>query len=63
MLGSIYLFGSAHYCRERLAAYAQAGVTTVALWFNSSPAAPMNEERIYSRQWKSSRRVSPETSA
>ena len=35
MLGSIYLFGSAQYCRERLDAYAQAGVTTAALWFNS----------------------------
>jgi probable F420-dependent oxidoreductase len=35
MLGSIYLFGSAEYCRERLDAYAEAGVTTAALWFNS----------------------------
>lgn len=35
MLSSIYMFGSAQYCRERLAAYAQAGVTTAALWFNS----------------------------
>jgi probable F420-dependent oxidoreductase len=35
MLGSIYLFGSADYCRERLKAYAAAGVTTAALWFNS----------------------------
>jgi probable F420-dependent oxidoreductase len=35
MLSSIYLFGSADYCRERMAAYAEAGVTTAALWFNS----------------------------
>jgi probable F420-dependent oxidoreductase len=35
MLHSIYLLGSAEYCRERLAAFAQAGVTTAALWLVS----------------------------
>jgi probable F420-dependent oxidoreductase len=35
MLNSIYLLGSAEYCRERLKAFAAAGVTSVALWFIS----------------------------
>jgi probable F420-dependent oxidoreductase len=35
MLNDIYLLGSAEYIRERLAAFAEAGVTTVALWFVS----------------------------
>jgi probable F420-dependent oxidoreductase len=35
MLNDIYLLGSAGYCRERLAAFAEAGVSTVALWFVS----------------------------
>jgi probable F420-dependent oxidoreductase len=35
MLNDIYLLGSVEHCRERLAAFAEAGVTTMALWFVS----------------------------
>jgi probable F420-dependent oxidoreductase len=43
MLESIYVFGSAAHCRERLQAYAAAGVTTPAIAFVS--LAPSLEER------------------
>ncbi len=43
MLNSIYLLGSADHCRERLEAFAAAGVTTAALWFVS--LARSREER------------------
>jgi len=40
MLNDIYLLGSAEYCRERLTAFAEAGVSTVALWFVSLARTP-----------------------
>jgi probable F420-dependent oxidoreductase len=43
MLDGIYLLGSADYCRERLKAFAEAGVTTFALWLVSLARSP--EER------------------
>jgi probable F420-dependent oxidoreductase len=43
MLNSIYLLGKADYCRERLKAFADAGVNTAALWFVSLARTP--EER------------------
>ncbi len=43
MLNEIYLLGSGEHCRERLKAFAAAGVTTVALWFVSLARTP--EER------------------
>jgi probable F420-dependent oxidoreductase len=47
MLNSIYLLGSADYCRERLTAFADAGVSTVALWFVSlARTAPERKANI-----------------
>lgn len=43
MLNSIYLLGSAGYCRDRLGAFAAAGVTSASLWFVS--LARTREER------------------
>jgi probable F420-dependent oxidoreductase len=43
MLHGIYLLGSAEHCRERLQAFADAGVSTAALWFVS--LARTREER------------------
>ncbi len=43
MINDIYLAGSAGHCRERLKAFAAAGVTAVALWFVSLARSP--EER------------------
>jgi probable F420-dependent oxidoreductase len=40
MLNDIYLLGSAEYCRDRLTAFAEAGVSTVALWFVSLARTP-----------------------
>ena len=40
MIDSIYLLGSPEHCRERLAAFAQAGVSTVALWILSLARTP-----------------------
>jgi|SRR5579885_2366634 len=44
MLNDIYLLGSAEHCRERLQAFAQAGVTTVALWFVSLARSPQERQ-------------------
>ena len=53
MLGSIYLFGSAQYRRERLAAYAEAGVTTATLWFNSFARGAAERRGTFWRRSKS----------